>query len=101
MNQELQVAFQNPFSQLGFLVWPQWVRMHLAPRRLDMPGWGDTQGAPPAQRKRGGTVRGSGKEGPWSLSHIPLSCVLAPFVSDLLSLKQAVHFLIIRLSVLI
>uniref|UniRef100_A0A0V1KHB8 Uncharacterized protein n=1 Tax=Trichinella nativa TaxID=6335 RepID=A0A0V1KHB8_9BILA len=26
------------FFYLGFLVWPQWERMHLALQRLDVPG---------------------------------------------------------------
>lgn len=27
----------------GLPVWPQWERMPPAPRRLEVPGWGDTQ----------------------------------------------------------
>jgi hypothetical protein len=28
------------------LVWPQWERICLASQRLNVPGWGDTQGEP-------------------------------------------------------
>ena len=31
-------------SRLGSFVWPQWERIHLAPQRLDVPGWEDTLG---------------------------------------------------------
>jgi hypothetical protein len=32
------------FFGMSCLVWPQWERKHLAPRRLDVPGCGDMGG---------------------------------------------------------
>ena len=45
------------FYSLDCLIWPQWERKHLDLQRLNVPGYRDTQGALPTQR-RGKRIRG-------------------------------------------
>ena len=52
--------------EMGCLVWPQWERKHLASQRLEVPGWGDTQGDLLRGKGEGGggsIVGGANQEG--------------------------------------
>ena len=51
-------CLQDMFFQLGCLVQLQWQKTQLAPQRLDVPGWGNTQGAPIHSNEKGRGVEG-------------------------------------------
>jgi hypothetical protein len=48
------------YFYLGYLVWPQWERKHLASERLEVLGKRDIQGAPLTQSRKG--EEGGGKD---------------------------------------
>lgn len=60
------------FFQLGRLVCPQWARMGLARKRLDVSGWGHTKAEAHSLRGEGSMGEGfwEGVTGSWSVSRV-------------------------------
>jgi hypothetical protein len=49
--------------EMGCLVWPQWERMSLASKRLEVSGWKDTKWGPKGSKEKGREMGGGLREG--------------------------------------